>query len=73
VNDTTADSASKFCLYISSTVGVRSCSYAKECESQQKAAKYVEGQQFIHNLNGNGSKIAKIIKKDDITQHHVHI
>jgi len=30
VNDTTADSASKFCLYISRTVGVHSCSYPNE-------------------------------------------
>jgi len=30
VYDTTADSASKFCLYISRTVGVHSCSYPKE-------------------------------------------
>jgi len=35
VNDTTADSTSKFCLYISGTVGVHSCSYPKEGERRQ--------------------------------------
>jgi len=62
VNDITADSASKCCLFISSTVEVHSCSYPEEGERQQKAAKYVEGQHFIHDVNGNGSKIAKFIK-----------
>jgi len=29
--------------------------------------------QFIYGVNGDGSKTAKIIKKGDITQHHVDI
>jgi len=35
----------------------------------------IEKLQFIHSVNGDGSKTAKIIEKDkgDITQHHVDI